>query len=169
MQKLGCLLLPRERHKNHLQAGPSRIFHGRYAIRIIGDQDDALHSFGFAKICYVEADAHIDTLLLEIRVKILIGKRLFRQWRCLRFKAPEFKNAQPHSKQIFTGQATKPTVLAAQDCLIAGNRQADLALKWRAVVIEDPEHLFTVTDAMRGDLLDVIRVITKSIFANDNA
>jgi len=53
--------------QNNLQAFYPTMLHRRKAVGISRDKDYPLDGFCRTKICHVEANAHINALLLEIR------------------------------------------------------------------------------------------------------
>ena len=59
-------------------------FKRRHEIRVACDDDDRADCFTQSQTCNVEADAHVDALLRNVQVKVIIAKlaRLFHEFRC---------------------------------------------------------------------------------------
>ncbi len=74
-QEFPCEPLLRELHEHHLQTGRSGQLHHRKAVGVAGDQDDSVDGPISRVGSDVEAEPHVDPLLLEARLEVLVGQR----------------------------------------------------------------------------------------------
>ena len=74
-QEFPCEPLLRELHEHHLQTGRSGQLHHRQTVRVAGDQDDSVDGSISRIGSDVESESHVDTLLLEARLEVLVGQR----------------------------------------------------------------------------------------------
>ena len=74
-QEFPCEALLRELHEHDLLPASSGAFHHRQAIGIASDQDDPVDSPVGSVGSNVEAEPHIDTLLLKTWLEVLVRQR----------------------------------------------------------------------------------------------
>lgn len=73
-QKFPCEPLFWELHEHYLQTSRSGQLHHRQAVRVVSDQDDSVDGSISRIGSDVETEPHVDTLLLESRLEVLVGQ-----------------------------------------------------------------------------------------------
>jgi hypothetical protein len=109
-----------EANKRDLQPRAPRMLHRRNAVGVVRRQSYYLHRAIRREICNVNADPHIDSLLLEVRIEVGVGERLGRGVRnpCwIEYETAELQDTQTDRVKVFVGQLMKPSVIAV-NCLV---------------------------------------------------
>src|SRR5262245_55250364 len=147
----------RKLDRDDLESGRPRVLHGRDEVRVAGEQGDPLHRQIVGHGRDVQADPHVDTLLLpprlEVRIRWLLPYR-----NCLGHPAAELQFALPSSEQVLLAQSLEPSIVRRERLHGPTDRLLDLSGELRAVVVESAVKLLGRVYTGVCDLLDVVRV-----------
>lgn|SRR5579871_3973429 len=94
---------------NHdLKASLPAVLHRRYAVGVIRNENDAVHSSGRRVKGDVEAYRHIDALLFKVRCEIAVLQSPSCNLDVFRLKPPELQHAPPNCEEILARQFNQP-------------------------------------------------------------
>ena len=158
-----------KRNQDNLQPCPSGIFHCGDAIGVIGNQNDPLDRLGHAKVGDVQADPHIDPLLFEVGLEVIVREVTANNPAFFRFVAPKFQDAEAYREKLFASNRLQPAVVARKNFLLTGHGSFACASETRAIIVEGPEQVFFARDASPRDLFYEIRFIFEPFFPCENA
>lgn len=155
--------LTRQFDQDHLKPSGTGALHYGETVGIPGDQNNAVHRSIRGIGCNVEAQPHIDSLLLEARPKVVVRQPFRRYGHFLRHKSPKLQRTETNGKLRFGRQLPEPFVGARELLSLAGNGQSQTALIGCAIVVEDPKQDFLWIDADMCDSLDEGRVVSEFV------
>jgi len=168
-EKFWCKFMIIEFRQTNLQSGNSCIFHSRYTICVACDKNDSINGSLISKVCDIQTYPHIDALLFEIGLEIVIRQRSTRDRNTFRLEAPKFQNTDTGRKEIFPSKRLKPSVRSLEFMHFAGNRLAGLTCKRSAIVIEGSKQRFTIGNARMRNLFDEVGIIVKAGLLREHA
>ena len=151
----------RQLNRSNLESADPSLLHGGNAIRIATDQNDTLDGLHGGKIGYVEAYPHIDPLLLEVWLEVVICQLGLVQGDGLWLEPPELQHPTPNSNQVATLQVPQPGIIALDHPILAGYWQLHGSREGGAVVVERPQHNLVGMDAGMCCFLNEIRVVSE--------
>jgi len=86
------------------------MLHGGHAIRVAGNENDTVNRATLGKGRHIEANPHIDALLLKIWREIGVGWRGGNEGHPFRLPTSEFQNASADRKKILRAKIAKPLI-----------------------------------------------------------
>ena len=145
--------------KHDLQPANAGVLHGQYAIRIPRDQHHAVYRARADMVRYIQTDAHVHALLLEVGLEIGVGQLRLCDGNLLWLESPELQYPQPNRKQVLCRKRAQPRVRAVELLILSRNRKLDPAGIGSAIVIQDPQQRLAIFDRRVTDFLYVVRII----------
>ncbi len=106
----------------------------------------------------IEAETHVDALLLKARLEIFVGKRL-RGSRMLQNESTKLQRAEPNGKLRLCSERFEPSVGIPEFPPVAGHRQTRSPPIGRAIIVQNAQQSLIVGNAGMRNAFDVIGIV----------
>ena len=122
---------------------------------------------GLCVIGDVKSNSHVDALLLEARLEIVVAQRGGLDWTPLGNPAPELQHTTTDGKTLSLFKVVEPSIRTAESVFLPGHRQPRDPTVGSAVLVEDAVKHLTARDASLTEALNEIRVVGLVILASE--
>ena len=160
-QEFGREPLLGESYENDLKARYSCKLHSWQAVRVAGYQHDTIYSPLSSMSGNIEAETHVDALLLKTRLEVFVGKRL-RGSRVLQNESSKLQRAEPNGKLRLRSKRFEPGIGVPEFLPVAGHRQTRSTPIGRAVIVQNTQQSLIVGNAGMCNAFDVIGIVATS-------